>query len=502
MVVRCQAPTTFRSCKTFEIFFDLLSFLLILKLCEAAERSVAFNVPEDVYMYRNHRKLMLKNPSNAVQGQYIIVVSEDGVENVILQLENIFNGTQFPNEADSTFASATYNILTVNVNSFYSIASLLDDDDVYLIEQDSFLHLADDYHSEQFLQNEQTQYFPPWGLDRLDRAYGSLDLIYEYKYVGNNVDIFVIDSGIEVDSNDLTGRVNCELNLISGEPCDDFLNHGTAIASIAAGTIYGPAKNARIKAIKVVDKQGNATTSTAIKALDYISKAKTKDPKRKMVVNMSLGGSFSQAFNDAVNAAVGLGIVVVTASGNDNISACLKSPASASKAITVAASKSDDSMYSVSNFGPCVDIVAPGVSISSASNGGPDATTTKTGTSMAAAIVSGVAALYLEAYPAATPAEILNRMIYGAAANILQNATNYPNYLLSTEFIDDFTAAPATIPILVQKTRSPSPAPARACGGMLVSACTKNSQCCSGRCWRFNFFAIRGLQRCFMFSNI
>lgn len=207
------------------------------------------------------------------------------------------------------------------------------------------------------LSRYEPQYLAPWGLDRLDHAYGPLDYTYDYTYAGEGVDIYVVDSGIETDTSDLSGRVKCEVNLISDESCEDGMNHGTSIASVAAGTIYGVAKMAKIKAIKIFNKEGQATSTNAIKALDYIIK-KARDRRERIVVNFSIGGSFNQAYNNAIDTAVDLGVVVVAASGNEKVDACQSSPGSASKAITVAASDKNDRMYSMSNFGTCVDIVA------------------------------------------------------------------------------------------------------------------------------------------------
>jgi Subtilase family len=146
----------------------------------------------------------------------------------------------------------------------------------------------------------------------------------------------------------------------------------------------------------------------------------------------------------------------------------------------------------------------PGVLVKASSATYPDATTMRTGTSFAAGFVSGVAALMLQAFPSITPAEILNRIQYGAAANVLSNATNFPNRLLSTEFIDDFSRAPSTIPPLVTKTPRPVPGPTQvrpACGTILLSGCVENDDCCSRRCWRF-FLLLGGHRRCWFFSNV
>jgi subtilisin family serine protease len=382
MVLRIQIPNVIRSVTIVEIFSALLLFITLKPFAATTNKSDTINLLDPFQRYRNHRKLILSDPTNAVPGQWIIVVKKNSVENVFLEMEKECKDTPLPNRTDIFVADDSIHILMVNT-SFESIANLLDYNYVDWIEQvsdatmillirilqkvlnlftfifkDSFLRLYTDNPSERLLDESQIQYLAPWGLDRLDRAYDPLDWIYEYKYVGKGVDIYVIDSGIQSDTNDLDDRVECELNLVSGESCDDGINHGTAIAAVAAGSIYGVSKMAKVKAVKIINSKGEGTTSLAIKALDFIARIKSKDKRKRIVVNLSLGGSFSQAFNTAVDAAVDLGIVVVAASGNEKQDACGSSPGSSAKAITVAASDQNDKMYSMSNFGDCVDIVA------------------------------------------------------------------------------------------------------------------------------------------------
>lgn len=203
------------------------------------------------------------------------------------------------------------------------------------------------------------QVWPPWGLDRIDNAYNGLDFVYKYKYDGEGVDIYIVDSGIALKTEDLDNRASCELNLVEDEGCEDGRNHGTKVAAVAAGWTFGVAKYASIKAIKIIDKRGNGKTSFALKALEHICDVKKQNPKKRIVVNMSLGLDRNSAVLDsAIEKTVELGIVVVVASGNENLDACTTSPSSSSSAISVAASDIEDKVWLDSNHGNCVDIVA------------------------------------------------------------------------------------------------------------------------------------------------
>jgi len=113
------------------------------------------------------------------------------------------------------------------------------------------------------------------------------------------------------------------------------------------------------------------------------------------VINLSVGGGYSQAVNDAVNAAYAEGMFVVVSAGNEFTDACTMSPSSAAEAFTVAAADSTDNMALFTNLGPCVQIWAPGVDINSAFIGSTSANLTGSGTSQASPHVAGVAALFL-----------------------------------------------------------------------------------------------------------
>uniref|UniRef100_A0A1X7SDW1 Peptidase S8/S53 domain-containing protein n=1 Tax=Amphimedon queenslandica TaxID=400682 RepID=A0A1X7SDW1_AMPQE len=120
---------------------------------------------------------------------------------------------------------------------------------------------------------------------------------------------------------------------------------------------------------------------------------------------MSLGGSFSSSLNQVVSNVVNQGIPVVTSAGNNRGNACSRSPASNPGAITVGSTLIGDYINFNTNAGPCVDIFAPGAYVTAASHTCSTCSCTKvvSGTSMAAALVTGAVALLLEKEPLSSP---------------------------------------------------------------------------------------------------
>lgn len=277
-----------------------------------------------------------------------------------------------------------------------------------------------------------TQTPAPWGLDRVDQQQLPLNGSYSYGAAGAGVTAYIVDTGVRADHADFTGRVTGGFTSIAdGRGTADCNGHGTHVAGTVAGNIYGIAKAASIVPVRVLDCYGSGTWSGVIAGLDWI--AGSHAPGNPAVANMSLGGGASTSVDDAVRAVVNDGVTVVVAAGNSTADACTSSPARTESAITVAATDSSDNQASFSNYGSCVDIYAPGVSIPSAWYTSSTSTSTLSGTSMAAPHVTGAAALVLSANPGASPADVAGSLSNSATVDAVRGATQgTPNRLLFT----------------------------------------------------------------------
>jgi subtilisin family serine protease len=283
---------------------------------------------------------------------------------------------------------------------------------------------------------------PPWGLDRIDAADG-LDQSYTYPNAGAGVRAYILDTGINPSHNDYAGRVATGVDYIDGGTPDDCHGHGTHVAGTVGGTVYGVAKSVTLIAVRVLNCQGSGSTSGVIAGVDWVGTNAIKPA----VANMSLGGSYWQALNDAVTAAVAKGVTFAVAAGNSAANACNYSPASTPNAITVGATTTADARASYSNYGPCVDIMAPGSSITSAWIGSASAANTISGTSMASPHVAGAAALVLGNNGSLSPAQVNDALVNNATNNTLATLpTGTPNKLLYVGFIGGGTITPPPPP--------------------------------------------------------
>lgn len=283
-----------------------------------------------------------------------------------------------------------------------------------------------------------------WGLDRVDQAPLPLDSTYTYFTDASDVHAYVIDTGINSRHVDFSGRIGNGIATVgSGDDCN---GHGTHVAGTIGGTTYGLAKNITLHGVKVFGCEGGTTTDAIVQGINWVA----NNAQFPAVANMSLGGGVSTALDSATDNLINRGVVTVVAAGNDNANACNYSPARTPNAITVASSTRNDGRSSFSNYGSCVDIFAPGSSITAPWFDSATSVKTISGTSMASPHVAGAAALYLSENPSATPAQVAAALTSNATVGAISNVTGAPNKLLNVSFIGGDPVDPVT-PILLDQ---------------------------------------------------
>ena len=320
-----------------------------------------------------------------------------------------------------------------------AVAALRADPSVAYVEQDQEVHAI------------ATETNATWGIDRVDQRSLPLSTTYVYNASGSGVKVYIIDTGIRLDHTDFGGRAHTGYDAVTvGGTAADCNGHGTHVAGTVGGTIYGIAKSVNLYAVRVLDCGGSGSWSQVIAGIDWVT---ANHGSATAVANMSLGGGKSQAVNDAVENSIASGVVYAVAAGNGNFfgipqNACNNSPASAPSAITTGATTKTDGIASFSNYGTCVDILAPGVNVTSDWYSGASATNTISGTSMATPHVTGAAAAYLSSNPTATPAQVATALVSNATLNAISGVNNgTPNRLLYTGFIGGGSPPPSSIDV-------------------------------------------------------
>jgi subtilisin family serine protease len=361
-----------------------------------------------------------------VDDQYIVTLKDDVA----------------PRAFATSEAATGSQILSVYTNAINGFAAVLDasalerlakDPNVESIEQDRIVVLQGD------------QVDPPWGLDRVDQRSGTRNSRYSYANTGAGVTAYVIDTGILESHVDFGGRVGAGYTAYTdGRGTTDCNGHGTHVAGTIGGSTYGIAKAVSLIPIRVLSCSGSGSISGVIAGINWAISDHASGSTA--VANMSLGGLYSAALNSAVANATADGIVFAVAAGNNNRLACSYSPASAPTAITVGAIGGSDDRASFTNYGSCLDVFAPGVSIKSATIASSSAWRLLSGTSMASPHVAGAAALLLQSDPTATPAQIAALIVNSATPDVITGlAAGSPNLVLYTgaAFVSPNPVAPS-----------------------------------------------------------
>jgi subtilisin family serine protease len=401
-----------------KIFWLLVAFALTLAASLTAEVSDARTSARVA-----QREQKFRRASNAaIRGKYIVVLDDTaaGLRGRFSQARQVAGllGSVYGGRVERVFEYAL-NGYTSEMSEQEALA-LSEDPRVAFVEEDSVMHA------------EAVQTDAPWGLDRIDQRSLPLNGIYTYNWTGANVRAYIIDTGIRTAHTQFGGRAAVSFDAVGdGQNGQDCNGHGTHIAGTVGGSTYGVAKGVKLRAVRVLGCAGSGATSGVIAGVNWV----TQNRVLPAVANMSLGGAPSAALDTAVQNSINSGVIYAVSAGGSNSNACNASPARVAAAITVGATIMTDARASYSSFGTCLDLFAPGSSITSAWSTSNTATATLSGTSMATAHVAGASALYLQANPGSSPASVRNALFNNATVNRVTNpGAGSPNRLLYSLF--------------------------------------------------------------------
>lgn len=354
------------------------------------------------------------NSADAIEGSYIVVL-KDGLQTQATT-ESVVQRNGGDVERTYTKALRGYSASMSEQQAKRTAA----DPAVAYVEQNQVVRATADQNNP-----------PSWGLDRTDQTDLPLDDKYSYSTEADNVDVYVIDTGILTTHTDFGGRASHGYDFVDNDAdATDCNGHGTHVAGTIGGADHGLAKGVNLHAVRVLDCGGSGSTAGVVDGVDWV----TENASGPSAANMSLGGGASTALDDAVARSIAAGVTYGLAAGNEyGADACAGSPSRVPEGITVGSSTNTDARSEFSNIGTCVDIFAPGSDITSAWIDSDTSTNTISGTSMATPHVVGGAALYLADNPSATPQQVRDALVDNGSKDKLSDVgTGSPNVLLYT----------------------------------------------------------------------
>ncbi|MFN6965127.1 MAG: S8 family serine peptidase [Pyrinomonadaceae bacterium] len=380
--------------------------------------------------------------ASPVPNRYIILLDEETTGAAALEPEveaqGLYLVSLYGGSVKTVFSSAVKGF--VAEMSAEEAKAMAADPSIRSIEEDGYISIT------------ATQTGAPWNLDRVDQRNRPIDTQYSYSSAGAGVHAYVIDTGIRPTHVEFGGRASISVDFVGdGQNGFDCNGHGTHVAGTIGAATWGVAKNVYLHGVRVMQCDGNGQISNLISGINWV----TTNAVRPAVANISVAAAGSSpALETALTNSINSGIVYSVASGNGNYDACNFTPARTPAAITVGASDPNDVRALYSNYGSCVDLFAPGHQIISTWSSSDTATNTLGGSSMAAPMVAGAAAIYLSANPTASAATVTQVIRSTATTGVLTtNNAASPNLLLYT-WLSSTSPTPTPTP-----TATPTPTP-------------------------------------------
>ncbi|KAL5389409.1 hypothetical protein DPSP01_002309 [Paraphaeosphaeria sporulosa] len=392
---QCDLPQSTSIMKTFILFTSLIAGTQSLAPIIGLEDA---NPTSDNYIV-----VLKKGTSNAAFQSHLSSVSTRLSTRSTIKQHDIFNTGTFK----------AYTLVVPNT----TIVSLAKTPEIDYIERDQPFTLPS-VASFESTAKRSVQANAPWNLARIShRQRGSTDYVYQPT---TGTWVYILDTGIRVSHQSFQGQAVCAFNAVASGTCDDLNGHGTHVAGIASSQTYGVVRFAGIVGVRVLDSSGSSTTATIISGINWaVQDILSKGRVGKATGLLAVGGGFSAALNAAVASAASSGLMLAVAAGSEGTSGGNTSPGSEPTACVVGATTVGDARLASSNYGPNIDIWAPGQNIVSLWITSSTATNALSGTSVAAAHIAGLGAYFLALEGPRGAVELCERMRQVATANVL-----------------------------------------------------------------------------------
>ena len=270
-----------------------------------------------------------------------------------------------------------------------------------------------------------------WYLDRMDQLSSELDNSYNsLDGDGRGVDVYVMDTGIRYQHQEFEYRAK----YAGYDPVDEYEyqqranyvprrgadcnGHGTHVASLIGGKTYGTARKSNLYSVRVLRCDGSTVWSTVIDGLDFLANVIPKQSQNAIVV-LPFSGSMSRAITTTIAYLYSLDVLIVGAAGNNGLNTCERSPSNSNHVITVGSTDRNDNVAPSSNYGPCIDLFAPGQNITAANSECDSCSSVMSGSTQATGLTAGVLASYFSQFPHLTPEQIKHKLISQSVKGVL-----------------------------------------------------------------------------------